>query len=202
MANPAQPISPAAPLVLASESPYRAALLQRLGVPFEAAAARVDESRFPGEPTEQLAERLARMKASALRPRFPGRWILGSDQVASLAGKALGKPGTRERAIEQLALCSGRTVTFYTVAALFGPEPRQISTMLDTTHVRFRQLSGAEIGRYVDAEKPFDCAGSFKAEGLGITLFEEIRSMDPTALIGLPLIGVRRLLAEAGYPIP
>jgi septum formation protein len=202
MVNTDHPISPKAPLVLASTSPYRAALLKRLNVPFEAQASKVDEMRYPGEVLEEMAERLARMKASALRVRFPARWILGSDQVASLAGQPMGKPGNRVRAIEQLAMSAGRTVIFYTCAALFGPN-KQIATVTDATRVRFRKLSPGEIERYVDAEKPFDCAGSFKCEGLGISLFEDISSHDPTALIGLPLIGVRRMLAEtAGFSVP
>jgi septum formation protein len=202
MANPSTPITAAQPLVLASGSRYRAALLQRLGVPFEAVAADVDERRFPQETAEALAERLARTKASSLKVRFRERWILGSDQVASLGGQFFGKPGTRAAAIEQLALSSGRTLTFYTAVALFGPTPKQIFTAIDQTRVRFRSLTAEEIARYVDAEKPFDCAGSFRCEGLGIALFDKIESTDPTGLIGLPLIAVRKLLAEAGLSIP
>lgn len=202
MVNKDHPISRQAPLVLASTSHYRAELLKRLHVPFEAHASKVDEMRYPGEVLEEMAERLARMKASALRVRFPARWILGADQVASLSGQPMGKPGNRVRAVEQLAMSSGRTVTFYTCAALFGPG-KQIATVMDATRVRFRKLSPGEIERYVDAEKPFDCAGSFKVEGLGISLFEDISCHDPTALVGLPLIGVRRMLAEtAGFAVP
>jgi septum formation protein len=202
MVKPVQPGGAPAPLILASSSAYRAGLLGRLKLPFEAVAANVDETRFPNEAAEELAERLARTKASSLRPRFPGRWILGSDQVAVLGAVCLGKPGKREIAIEQLALSSGRVVTFYTSAALFGPKPQQIATAMDVTRVKFRKLSADEIRRYVDAEKPFDCAGSFKAEGLGISLFERIDSSDPTGLVGLPLIAVRRLLADAGFSVP
>jgi septum formation protein len=198
MANPANP----KPLVLASGSRYRAELLVRLRLPFEAVTTGVDEARLPGEAPEALAERLARMKASSLRPRFPDRLIIGSDQVASLGSKALGKPGGRARAIEQLALCSGRSVSFYTAVALAGPPPLPIASTVDVTRVRFRRLGVEEIERYVDAETPFDCAGSFKCEGLGITLFEAIESSDPTALIGLPLIKLRQLLANSGLALP
>lgn len=190
------------PLILASQSAYRAGLLTRLGLPFEQVATNVDETRFPGEDPEALAERLARMKASVLRPRFPDRLIIGSDQVASLGGQAIGKPGNRVRAIEQLAMCAGRNVSFYTAVAVGGPPPAQILSAVDVTRVRFRKLGVDEIERYVDAEKPFDCAGSFKIEGLGITLFERVESSDPTGLIGLPLMALRNLLAQHGRSLP
>lgn len=193
-------ISAAAPLVLASSSRYRAELLRRLGVPFEALAPDLDETPQRDEAPPQLAARLALAKASALLDRFPGRWVLGSDQVASLDGRLLGKPGNRERAREQLQSFSGRTVAFHTAVALVCTG--QVLTALDLTTVHFRELSAGEIGRYLDAEPAYDCAGSFKAEGLGISLFTAIDAQDPTALIGLPLIAVRRLLAQAGAAIP
>lgn len=191
---------PGGPLILASSSRYRAELLRRLYVPFEAIAPDLDESPLPGEAPEALARRLAAAKAQALADRHPGRWVLGSDQVPSLAGRVLDKPGTRDRAIGQLTEFSGRAVRFDTAVALAGAGPIQV--LVDVTTVRFRPLATAEIARYVDAEPAWDCAGAFKAEGLGITLFESLESTDPTGLIGLPLILVRRLLAEAGYRLP
>lgn len=193
-------ITIASPLVLASSSRYRAELLRRLGVPFEAAAPELDESPRPGEAPPDLARRLALEKARALLARYPDRWVLGSDQVPNLGGRVLGKPGTRERAREQLRSFSGQPVVFHTAVALVCAD--RTLDAVDTTTVRFRELSAAEIERYLDAEPAFDCAGSFKAEGLGIALFTAIESRDPTGLIGLPLIAVRELLARAGAAIP
>lgn len=193
-------ISAQSPLVLASSSRYRAELLRRLGIPFVAAAPDLDESPRPGEAPPDLARRLALEKARAMLARFPDRWVLGSDQVPSLAGQVLGKPGTRERARAQLQSFSGKPVVFHTAVALVCAG--QALEALDATTVRFRDLSAGEIGRYLDAEPAFDCAGSFKAEGLGIALFTAIESRDPTGLIGLPLIAVRGLLAQAGCAIP
>ena len=188
-------------LVLASTSPYRRELLARLHLPFDTQRPEVDESAHPGEAPAALVARLALAKAAAVAEREPGAWVIGSDQVAELDGAPLGKPGNREHAIAQLAAMSGRAVAFRTAVALTGPEGRQL-TALDTTTVRFRTLAGDEITRYVEAEQPFDCAGSFKAEGLGIALFEAIESQDPTALIGLPLIATAALLREAGFAVP
>ena len=193
-------ISAQSPLMLASSSRYRAELLRRLGIPFVAAAPDLDESPRPGEAPPDLARRLALEKARAMLARFPDRWVLGSDQVPSLAGQVLGKPGTRERARAQLQSFSGKPVVFHTAVALVCAG--QALEALDATTVRFRDLSAGEIGRYLDAEPAFDCAGSFKAEGLGIALFTAIESRDPTGLIGLPLIAVRGLLAQAGCAIP
>lgn len=193
-------ISEECPLVLASSSRYRADLLRRLGVPFEAIAPDLDETAQPGEEPFPLAMRLALAKSRALAARHPDRWVLGSDQVPSLDGVVLGKPGSRDVAIEQLRAFSGKSVEFHTAVALLGgPAPL---TAVDLTIVRFRALTDAEIERYVDAEPAWDCAGSFKAEGLGIALFSAIESRDPTALIGLPLIAVRGLLAQAGFATP
>jgi septum formation protein len=193
-------ISAQSPLLLASSSRYRAELLARLGVPFVAAPARLDESPLPGEGPANLAQRLAMGKALTVSRQHEGRWALGSDQVASLGSEPLGKPGTRANAIAQLTAFSNRSVTFHTAVALAGG--RDAFTALDTTVVRFRALAPAEIARYVDAEPALDCAGSFKVEGLGITLFSAIESRDPTALVGLPLIAVRGLLAQAGLALP
>lgn len=190
------------PLLLASGSRYRAELLRRLHLPFEAITADVDEAPRPGEAPAALAQRLAAAKAQAVAARHPGRWVIGSDQVAAAGLRLLGKPGTRERAVEQLRLLSGRRAQFVTAVALVAGTGQPPRTALDTTVVRFRGLTDAEIGRYLDAEPALDCAGSFKCEGLGITLFEAIETRDPTALVGLPLIALRQLLADAGCPLP
>ncbi|MGQ0701217.1 MAG: Maf family protein [Panacagrimonas sp.] len=190
------------PLILASTSRYRAELLSRLRLPFEQAAPQVDETPKNGETAQKLAARLARSKAVAVSSQRPGSWVLGSDQAASCMGWMLGKPGTREIACEQLALMSGRSVVFVTGLALMNTTVPRPLTGLDVTVVKLRRLKTADIERYVDAEPAFDCAGSFKVEGLGIALFEEIESRDPTGLIGLPLIATARLLRKAGYVLP
>jgi septum formation protein len=188
-------------LVLASGSRYRAELLGRLKIPFVSEASNVDETPQPYETPASLAQRLAQTKAQAVAERMSGCWILGSDQVATFDGRPLGKPGTRANAIAQLQTLSGRSVDFLTAVTLLRPDA-ELVTHLDRTVVCFRKLDKAEIERYVDAEPAFDCAGSFKCEGLGITLLSAIETDDPTALVGLPLIAVRWLLAEAGYPLP
>lgn len=188
-------------LVLASTSPYRRELLARLRLPFDVARPTTDETPLPGEAPAALAARLATAKAAAVAAGHPGAWVLGSDQVAELDGTPLGKPGSRDRAIEQLRGMRGRSVAFRTGVCLARADGSAF-TALDTTTVRFRDLSDDEIGRYVDGEQPFDCAGSFKSEGLGIVLFEAIESQDPTALVGLPLIATARLLRQAGFPLP
>ena len=189
------------PLVLASTSRYRAALLARLGLPCDSARPEVDEGARPGEPPASLALRLAAAKAEAVAAARPDALVLGSDQVASCDGRTLGKPGSREAAIAQLQQMSGREAVFLTAVALAGPGG-PVEQALDTTTVRFRSLAVDEIVRYVDAESPLDCAGSFKAEGLGIVLFEAIESRDPTALVGLPLIATARLLRARGVLLP
>jgi septum formation protein len=188
------------PLVLASTSRYRRELLERLRLPFEAARPEVDEAPRPGESPDRLATRLAVAKAEAVAARYPDAWVIGSDQVADLDGSALGKSGGREAAIAQLRAMSGRAVAFRTAVCLARGDVRW--TAADVTLVRFRQLGDAEIARYVDAEQPFDCAGSFKSEGLGIALFEAIETRDPSALVGLPLIATARLLRQAGFALP
>lgn len=193
-------ISQATPLLLASTSRYRAELLGRLMVPFEAIAPGVDESPAAGETPPNLAQRLARAKARAVAAAHPDRWVLGCDQVPAFENRVFGKPGDRATAIEQLVACSGKSVVFHTAVALAGGG--RVLDQLDTTIVRFRVLSRTDVERYLDAEPAYDSAGSFKVEGLGITLFEAIETRDPTALIGLPLIAVRRLLAEAGCRLP
>jgi septum formation protein len=188
-------------LVLASTSRYRAELLSRLRLPFETVRPDVDEAPAAGESPASLALRLATAKAAAVAATRPEALVIGSDQVASCDGRILGKPGTRATAIAQLQAMSGREVVFLTaVAVASAGAPGEEA--LDTTTVRFRQLPDDEIARYVDAESPLDCAGSFKCEGLGIALFESIESRDPTALVGLPLIATARLLRARGVVIP
>ncbi len=191
-------------LILASTSPYRRELLGRLGLAFTTARPEIDETPLPGESPRILAVRLARAKAEAVlsRAETPAdAWSIGSDQVAELDGRPLGKPGTARNAIAQLASMSGRSVRFFTALCLAGSAGRRFET-LDITTVRFRVLAEDEIARYVSKEQPLDCAGSFKSEGLGIALFESIENSDPTALIGLPMISTARLLREAGFATP
>ena len=187
-------------LVLASTSPYRRELLQRLRLPFRTARPEVDERPLPGEAPAALALRLAKAKAQAVALRHPDSWVIGSDQVAELDGRPLGKPGGREGAVAQLTAMSGKAVAFHTTVCLQGPGRALVAA--DRTVVRLRRLTAEEIGRYVDAEQPFDCAGSFKCEGLGITLFDAIESTDPTALVGPPLIALSRRRREAGFTLP
>ena len=189
-------------LILASTSTYRRQLLARLGLPFEVVRPEVDESPLSNEGPSSLADRLADAKARSGAQRQPQAWVIGSDQVAEFGGQPLSKPGDFERAADQLAAASGRTLNFHTAVTLYRHSDRRAMRLHDTTRVRFRTLSAAEIERYLHAEQPYDCAGSFKAEGLGITLFEAIDSRDPTALIGLPLIGLSQLLREAGFVLP
>lgn len=189
------------PLVLGSTSTYRRALLDRLRLPFTCARPDVDETPRDGEAPAALATRLAQAKAEHVAARMPGSWVIGSDQVAALGGRPLGKPGGREAAIAQLTSMSGRSVVFHTALALARDGEPTLQAQ-DRTEVVFRTLQADGIARYVDAEQPFDCAGSFKCEGLGIVLFEAIRSEDPTALVGLPLIATARLLRAAGYVLP
>ena len=187
-------------LVLASTSRYRRELLARIAPHSRQLAPHVDEAALPGETPMALAARLAEAKARAVAAQCPGALVIGSDQVADLAGRILGKPGSVQDAHAQLAASAGCEVVFHTAICLLDSriEPAHVYSEVDITHVFFRALDGAEIARYVEREAPLDCAGSFKAEGLGITLFERIESADPTALIGLPLIALCRLLRAAG----
>ena len=188
----------ASQLVLASGSPYRKALLERLGLPFEVVVAGVDESIHPGETPAQLVQRLAQEKAFAVAASRSGACIIGSDQLAVCGQQILGKPGSVERCVEQLLACSGRCVEFLTAVAVIRPGAETAGLHVDSTEVRFRTLGQGEVERYVEVERPFDCAGGFKCEGLGIALFEAIRSEDPTALIGLPLIWLATTLRSEG----
>ena len=185
-------------LVLGSTSPYRRELLARLGLPFRVAAPGVEEAPRAGEAPAVLAQRLAALKAAAVARAHPEDWVIGADQAADCEGALLGKPGTPERARAQLAACSGRVVTFHTAVQL-ARHGAPGEAHLDRTRVVFRQLSAAEVARYVELDSPLDCAGSFRAEGLGVALLERIESEDPTALVGLPLIWLAAALRRAGF---
>lgn len=189
-------------LILASTSPYRRELLGRLGVPFDAVAPGTDETRHAGEPPADMVARLAREKAAAVAGRFDSALVIGSDQCAVLSGVVLGKPGSYDKAVSQLTAASGKTVRFLTAVCVHDAANNRVREALDETVVRFRTLAEAEIRRYVDREQPLDCAGSFKSEGLGITLFEKIKNRDPSALMGLPLIATANLLRDAGLVLP
>ena len=186
------------PLILASTSPYRRELLQRLRLPFEVLSPGVDETPQPGEAPAALALRLALAKARAVAALRPNAVVIGSDQVADLDGLAIGKPGTHERATEQLRWLSGRQAVFQTAVAVVRVDSAFEQVVLAPVSVRFRALSDAEIEHYLRAEQPYDCAGSAKCETLGIALLESINSDDPTALVGLPLIRTCALLRAAG----
>jgi septum formation protein len=190
------PSSPA--LVLGSTSVYRRDLLARLRVPFQTCAPDVDETPQPGEGTEALATRLALAKAHAVATRYPDAVVIGSDQVADLNGRPLGKPLTHEKAVVQLTQMSGQTVVFQTAVAVVRQSTGFEETDLATVRVCFRTLDAHDIEHYLRTEQPYDCAGSAKSEGLGIALLERIDNDDPTALIGLPLIRTARLLRRAG----
>ncbi len=186
------------PLLLASSSPFRQALLAKLGLPFTTASPEIDESALPGETAEQLVIRLARQKALALANHAPESLIIGSDQVGALNGTFLGKPHTGAKAHEQLRAASGQSVTFYTGLALYCGRRRQFWQCCETYQVTFRHLRDEEIAAYIAKEQPLNCAGSFKSEGLGITLFESLQGRDPNTLVGLPLIALSGFLRDAG----
>ncbi|QGM21599.1 septum formation inhibitor Maf [Spiribacter sp. 2438] len=189
-------------LILASSSPYRAELLARLGVPFEQQSPDIDETRRPDEPAEDYVCRLAREKAAAIAEGRPDAIVIGSDQCSEFRGEILGKPHTEDRAIEQLMQASGQAVTLWTALAVHDPANGRIRVEQVPTVVQFRRLQREAIRRYVSTEKPLDCAGAFRAEGLGIALFERIQGDDPNALIGLPLIALVRLLSQVGMTLP
>jgi septum formation protein len=189
------------PLVLASTSPFRRALLERLGIPFTTARPDVEEARGPGETPQEMVLRLAEAKARAVALAHPDALIIGSDQVACIDEMVLGKPGGRMRAIEQLTRSAGRQVVFYTGLCLLDAATGRAQTHCEPFRVHFRSLSREQIEGYVDREQPFDCAGSFKSEGLGIALFERLEGADPHALVGLPLISLIRMLEAEGFDI-
>ena len=189
-------------LVLASSSRYRRELLGRLTGHFSWLAPDVDESPQPGEAPAALAARLALLKAATIATVQPAAVVIGSDQVAALGERVLGKPGTAARAVAQLTGCSGQTVVFHTAVALLAPGASGPRTYVDRTEVEFRTLRDEEIQRYVEIDQPLDCAGSFRAESLGISLFQTVRTSDPSAIQGLPLIWVSAALRDLGWPLP
>ena len=194
-------------LILASTSIYRRELLARLRLPFSCVAPGVDETRRAGERPQALVVRLARAKAIAVALQHPEAWVIGSDQMAVRADACLGelilgKPGTEALCIEQLQGCSGQTLSFVTAVAVVRHRAPAAHEFIDTTQVTFRTLDDAAIARYVAREAPLDCAGGFKSEGLGITLCESINSADPSALIGLPLIQLSKVLRGVGFELP
>jgi septum formation protein len=186
------------PIILASGSVSRRSLLDRLGMEFGCISPDIDESPMPDEPPQQLALRLACSKAKAISNNHPEAIVIGSDQVAVVGPVILGKPGNQTKAALQLAQCSGKTVNFYTAVCVSRLSDAFQETHTDLTSVRFRSLNAADIDHYLAIEKPWDCAGSFKSEGLGISLFESIENKDPTALIGLPLIWLTGCLQRTG----
>jgi septum formation protein len=189
-------------LILASTSPYRRSLLERLGIPFTAVPPQTPEDAIAGELPSDRALRLAVAKAQAIASRRPEAVVIGSDQVAAVGSTILDKPGDASRCRAQLATASGSSARFHTACAVIAPQAGIRMVHIDTTTVFFRSLSREEIDRYVERERPFDCAGGFRAEGLGVALFESIESRDPTALIGLPLIWLADALRRAGFALP
>jgi len=189
-------------LLLASSSPFRRQLLDKLGLKFIHQSPDIDESRLADESPVELVMRLAREKARALADAHPDTLIIGSDQVAVIGDQILGKPGTREKAIEQLSAASGQRVTFLTGLCLLNTTSGRTQVACDPFHVQFRTLRPEQIERYVDAEQPLNCAGSFKSEGLGIVLFKELEGRDPNTLVGLPLILLTEFLAAEGISLP
>ncbi|MBO7410652.1 MAG: septum formation inhibitor Maf [Ottowia sp.] len=189
-------------IILASTSPYRRELLARLRLPFTTAKPHVDETRLAGEAPAALASRLALAKAQAVAAQHPAAIVIGSDQVAHIGDEIFSKPGTAERARAQLRQMSGQTVLFQTALALIRQQDGIVLQETEPTEVRFRTLTDAEITRYVEMEQPLDCAGSAKAEALGISLLDALRSDDPTAIIGLPLIRLARMLRTLGVALP
>lgn len=191
-----------AKLVLGSTSPFRKALLEKLGLPFSTAVPDIDESAKPGESPQALVCRLAEEKALAVANDFSDTLVIGSDQVACIEGEILGKPGNREKAIEQLQRASGKRVTFFTGLCLLNSASGNRQSLCEPFHVHFRVLEQLQIERYLDAEEPYNCAGSFKSEGLGIALFKRLEGDDPNTLIGLPLIRLVSMLAKEGISVP
>lgn len=188
-------------LVLASTSPFRKAILEKLHIPFDTASPEVDESVLPGESPEQLVARLSEAKARAVASRFADALIIGSDQVAVVDGQILSKPGVHEKAVAQLKRASGKRVSFLTGLCLLNTKSNRAQVDVVPFNVIFRQLSEAQIENYLRKEQPYNCAGSFKSEGLGIALFERLEGSDPNTLIGLPLIRLIKMLESEGFPV-
>lgn len=189
------------PLLLASTSPFRKALLDKFQYPFETANPNTDESSLSGESAEALVQRLAEQKAKACENNYPEHLIIGSDQVCVINGKIMGKPHTVENACLQLKAASGQIVTFYTGLCLYNAKTGQSDVICEPFRVHFRQLTEQEIKRYIEREMPLYCAGSFMCEGLGIALFNKLEGRDPNTLIGLPLIALREMLEKQGIRI-
>ena len=188
-------------LVLASTSPFRRDLLNRLGFSFKTANPETEESTLPGEPPEETAMRLSEMKARAVANLYPDALIIGSDQVAILDGKVYGKPGTHDNAVQQLRTMRGKTVNFFTGLCLLDTRSGEVRLRGIPTLVSFRNLTDQQIESYLNREQPYNCAGSAKSEGLGIAIIARMQGEDPNALIGLPLIALCDLLEEAGFPV-
>ena len=189
-------------LVLGSTSPFRRELLARLGLDFITERPDVDESRGDGEDADALVRRLSLAKAQAVARRHPGALIIGSDQVASLDGRILGKPGGFDGAVAQLSAMSGRSVTFHTGLCLLNAASGRIQLEVEHYRVDFRRLDAEQISRYVAREQPYECAGSFKSEGYGIVLFRAMEGRDPNSLVGLPLMALIDMLAAEGVVLP
>lgn len=192
---------PAPALILASTSPYRRALLSRLGLPFSAEAPGVEERRVPGEAPDELVRRLARAKAEAVAARFPGAIVIGGDQVAELDGEVLSKPGSAAAALQQLERLAGRTHRLLTALVVLRPATGYRGEVLDVTELTMRPWSTAELRCYIEQDAPLDCAGSYRLERLGIALFAAWQGQDPSAVEGMPLMALTRLLGEAGLPV-
>lgn len=190
------------PLVLASSSAYRRELLGRLRLPFVSASPDIDETAQPGEVAAELVQRLARQKAQALSSQYPAHLIIGSDQVAVLGERTLGKPHDFDRAREQLLAARGASVSFLTGLALLDSASGRIQVDYVSFTVHMRHYDAAQVERYLHAEQPYDCAGSFKAEGLGVSLFRATEGSDATSLIGLPLIRLIDMLIKEGFSVP
>jgi MAF protein len=189
------------PLVLASTSPFRRSLLEKLGQPFATLSPNVNETRRPAEGPQQLVRRLAEAKSRAAARSYPRALIVGSDQVACIDGEILGKPGSREHAIEQLTRASGKEVVFHTGLCLLNSATNRVRISCEPFHVHFRTLDPSQIRAYVNREQPYNCAGSFKSEGLGIALFRKLEGDDPNTLIGLPMIRLVEMLAHEGLDV-
>ncbi len=188
-------------LILASTSKYRKKLLERLNIPFSVIAANIDETNKKNESPKDLVQRLSIEKANAIAKTHPDQWIIGSDQIAQLEGLILGKPGNKQNALEQLKSCSGKQIQFLTGVALVNKVLDRVFYIQSQVDVKFLTLSEQQINNYLEVDEPYDCAGSFKIETMGITLFEWVKSDDPTSLEGLPLIAVCKLLRQAGFEL-
>lgn len=188
-------------LILASTSPFRKAVLEKLGIPFSTESPDIDETSLENETPEQLVKRLSVAKAQAVAEKLNEGLVIGSDQVAVIDGHILGKPGDHANAVKQLQFASGKTVTFLTGLCLYNAATKQHQVEVVPFNVVFRNLTEQQINNYLDKEQPYNCAGSFKSEALGITLFEKLEGEDPNTLIGLPLIRLVRMLENEGMAV-